>query len=110
MFSSNKVNDDDLSSLLRHSPTDIASRLIGMLQTESQSLSRECLILSCLPKPSFADMACCVGGMPATSLVMSPTQENVVGRNDMTFEDMSDMSSNVCNNVIVVSAQTKTLW
>ena len=48
MFSSNKVNDDDLSSLLRHSPTDIASRLIGMLQTESQS---HYLRRSYLPRP-----------------------------------------------------------
>ena len=28
-------------------------------------LSRECRILSCLPKPSFADMACRVGDMSA---------------------------------------------
>ena len=31
-------------------------------------LSRECLNLSCLPKPSFADMACRVGDMSATCL------------------------------------------
>ena len=48
MSSSNKVNDDDLSILLRHSPTDIASRLIGMLQTESQS---HYLRRSYLPRP-----------------------------------------------------------
>jgi len=48
MSSSNIVNDDDLSSLLRHSPTDIASRLIGMLQTESQS---HYLRRSYLPRP-----------------------------------------------------------
>jgi hypothetical protein len=48
MFSSNKVNDDDLASLLRHSPTDIASRLIGMLETENQS---HYLRRSYLPRP-----------------------------------------------------------
>lgn len=45
MSSFNKVDDDDLPSLLRddllsllhHSPIDIASRLFGMLETENQS-------------------------------------------------------------------------
>jgi hypothetical protein len=43
-----------------------------LLSTLSNCLSRECLNLSCLPKPSFADnMVCPVGDM--MSLVMSPT-------------------------------------
>ena len=37
------------------------------------SLSRECLNLSCLPKPSFADMACRVGDMSATCLRYTAT-------------------------------------
>ena len=38
-------------------------------------LSRECLNLSCLPKPSFADidMACRVGDMSATCLCYMAT-------------------------------------
>jgi hypothetical protein len=35
---------------------------------QRDSLSRECLNLSCLPKPSFADMVCRVGDMSATCL------------------------------------------
>ena len=49
------------------------------------AVSRECLILSCLPKPSFADMACHVGDM---SLVMSPTQENVVSARGSKRQDI----------------------
>ena len=58
----------------------------------TKCLSRECLFLSCLPKPSFADMECHDGDMSATC--------RPGGGNDTTFEDCHDMSSNVCNNVI----------
>jgi len=57
------------------------------------TLSRECLILSCLPKPSFADMACRVGDMSATCLWSCRRHKKMLcrpwGRNDTTFEDMS---------------------
>jgi hypothetical protein len=58
-----------------------------------RELSRECLILSCLPKPSFADMACRVGDMSATCLWSCCRHKKMLcrpwGRNDTTFEDMS---------------------
>jgi hypothetical protein len=42
-------------------PRQIKSNIV-----QPHVLSRECLNLSCLPKPSFADMACRVGDMSAT--------------------------------------------
>jgi len=52
-------------------------------------LSRECLILSCLPKPSFADMSCRVGNMSATCLWSCCRHKKMLcwpgGRNVTTF-------------------------
>ena len=47
---------------------DMVGMLIKLQKTGygAAMLSRECLNLSCLPKPSFADMACRVGDMSAT--------------------------------------------
>jgi hypothetical protein len=42
--------------------------MVGVCWGGGEWLSRECLYLKCLPKPSFADMTCRVGDM---SLVMS---------------------------------------
>ena len=57
-------------------------------QKGGRKLSRECLYLSCLPKPSFADMACRVGvgDMSATCLWSWCRLECL---NDTTFDDMS---------------------
>ena len=56
-------------------------------------LSRECLNLKCLPKPSFADMACRVGDMSATCLWSCRRLGDIACRleclNDTTFDDMS---------------------
>ena len=46
----------------------IVDRKTSTLNWTSVELSRECRILSCLPKPSFADMVCRVGDMSATCL------------------------------------------
>ena len=52
-------------------------------------LSRECLLLKCLPKPSFADMSC----VAATCLWSCRRHKKMSCRleclNDTTFEDMS---------------------
>ena len=59
----------------------------------ANGLSRECLNLSCLPKPSFADMACRVGDMSATCLWSCRRLGDIACRleclNDTTFDDMS---------------------
>ena len=56
-------------------------------------LSRECLNLSCLPKPSFADMLCRVGDMSATCLRSCCQHGDIACRieclNDATFDNMS---------------------
>ena len=56
-------------------------------------LSRECLNLSCLLKPSVADRVCCVGNMSATCLWSCRRLGDIACRleylNDTTFDDMS---------------------
>jgi len=68
-------------------------------QVIGPGLSRECLHLSCLPKPSFADMACRVSDMSATCLHSCRRHGDIACwlecLNDTTFDDMSgipDMS------------------
>ena len=62
-------------------------------QATTDSLSRECLNLSCLPKPSFADMLCRVGDMSATCLRSCRRHGDIACwlecLNDTTFDDMS---------------------
>ena len=69
-------------------------------------LSRECLFVSCLHEPSFADMVCRVGDMSATCLWSCWRLGDIVCRleclNDTTFADMSGDSRHVGNFVIVV--------
>ena len=76
-------------------------------------LSRECLHLSCLPEPSFADMACRVGDMSETCLCPCRRRGDIACRleclNDTTFNDMSPTRRHFGNFVIVVSAQTQKL-
>ena len=81
------------------------------VKQQTQRLSRECLNLSCLPNPYFADMSCRwhVGDM---SLFMSPTRrhcmsDRVSKRHDI-WQHVGD-SQHFCNFVIVVSAQTQKL-
>ena len=72
---------------------------------------KPCLNLSCLPKPSFADMSCCVGDM---SSFMPPTRRHCMSarvskRHDIIWRHVRD-SWHFGNFVIVVSAQTQKLY
>ena len=88
------------------------------MQAESHRanyLSRECLHLSCLPEPSFADMACRVGDMSATCLWSCRRHKKMLcrpwGQNDTTFEDMSRHVFKCLQfRDCCLSSNTKTLW
>ena len=62
-------------------------------------LSRECLNLSCLPKPSFADMACRrhVGDMSSLHGDIACQLECL---NNMTFDDVRGFPT--CRNFVIV--------
>ena len=71
--------------------------------------------LTCLPKPSFADMACHVGDMSVTCLRSCRRHGNIECRleclNDTTFDDIHVGDSRHFGFfVIVVSAQTQKLY
>ena len=78
--------------------------------SDSSKLSRECLNLSCFPKPSFADMLCRVGDM---SSFMSPTRRHCMSARESKRHDIWRHvrdSRHFGNFVIVVSAQTQKLY
>ena len=72
---------------------DISNFYLNSPLPHPELLSRECLNLKCLPKPSFADMVCRVGDMSATCLRSCRRLGDIACRleclNDTTFDDMS---------------------
>ena len=71
---------------------DISNFYLNSPLPHPELLSRECLNLKCLPKPSFADMACRVGDMSATCLRSCRRLGDIACRleclNDTTFDDI----------------------
>ena len=64
----------DMSPTCRRDTRHVFKRRLGKtfqkktFPAKALDLSRECLILSCLPTPSFADVSCRVGDMSETCL------------------------------------------